>query len=283
VTGNTDDDIPRVPTAADGTVPAGDSDLSDRTDSSGRAESSEAPSFSESIAAAAKQSGLGKLAPGEAPTAGAMLGALGGVRGLIESVLPGFTFLLIYTFTQNLAVSVSVPVVVALGFVIARAIGRSPVAPAVAGLIGIALTAVLALVTNRAENNFLPGIVINTTMLVVLLVSIAVRWPLLGVVIGALLGDGADWRSDRVLRRAYTLATWIWIVPSAIRVAVQVPLYLAGRADLLAATKLLTGIPLYIGALWLTWLLVRAVHAKSRTSEAGTSQAGPSQDGTPLS
>jgi hypothetical protein len=161
-----------------------------------------------------------------------------------------------------------VPVVVALGFVIARAIGRSPVAPAIAGLIGIALTAVLALVTNRAENNFLPGIVINTTMLVVLLVSIAVRWPLLGVVIGALLGDGIDWRSDRVLRRAYTLATWIWVIPSAIRVAVQVPLYLAGRADLLAATKLLTGIPLYIGALWLTWLLVRAVHAKTRPSQA---------------
>jgi hypothetical protein len=232
------------------------------------AAASGSPTFSESIAAAAKQSGLGQLAPGEAPTAGAMLGVLGGVRGLIESVLPGFTFLLIYTFTQNLVLSVSVPIVVALGFVVARAIGRSPVSPAIAGLIGIALTAVLALVTNRAENNFLPGIVINSTMLVVLLVSIAVRWPLIGVVIGALLGDGTDWRADRVLRRAYTLATWIWIVPSAIRVAVQVPLYLAGRADLLAATKLLTGIPLYVGALWLTWLLVRAVHTKTRPPEA---------------
>lgn len=228
------------------------------------------PSFSDSLSAAAKQSGLGQLAPGEAPTASAMLGALGGVRGLIESVVPGFTFLLIYTFTHNLLLSVLVPIVVAVVFVVARAVGRSPVTPAIAGLIGIALTAVLALVTNRAENNFLPGIVINVVVLVVLLVSIAVRWPLVGVMISVLMGDGKDWRADRLTRRAYTLATWIWVVPSAIRVAVQVPLYLAERADLLAATKLLTGIPLYIGALWLTWLLVRAVHSRTTTEPPAT-------------
>jgi hypothetical protein len=220
------------------------------------------PSFSDSLSAAARQSGLGQLAPGEAPTAGAMLGALGGVRGLVESVLPGFAFLLLFTLTGNLAISVLVPVGIAVVFVLARAITRSPVAPAIAGLIGIALTATLSLVTNRAENNFLPGIIINVGMLVVLVTSIAVRWPLLGVVIGLLMGEESDWRSDKVKRRAYTLATWIWVIPSAIRVAIQVPLYIAGRADLLAATKLLTGIPLYIGALYVTWLLVRAVHAK---------------------
>jgi hypothetical protein len=220
------------------------------------------PSFSDSLSAAARQSGLGQLAPGEAPTAGAMLGALGGVRGLVESVLPGFAFLLLFTLTGSLAISVLVPVGIAVVFVLARAITRSPVAPAIAGLIGIALTATLSLVTNRAENNFLPGIIINVGMLVVLVTSIAVRWPLLGVVIGLLMGEESDWRSDKVKRRAYTLATWIWVIPSAIRVAIQVPLYIAGRADLLAATKLLTGIPLYIGALYVTWLLVRAVHAK---------------------
>jgi hypothetical protein len=141
------------------------------------------------------------------------------------------------------------------------------VSPAVAGLVGIALTATLSLVTNRAENNFLPGIFINAGMLVLLLGSILVRWPLVGVMIGLLVGDGTDWRADKLKRRAYTLATWIWIIPSAIRVAVQVPLYIAGRADLLAATKLLTGIPLYLAALWVTWLLVRAVHTPSEPPE----------------
>jgi len=99
-------------------------------------------------------------------------------------------------------------------------------------------------------------------------VSILVRWPLVGVLIGMLVGDGTDWRADRLKRRALTLATWIWVIPSAIRVAVQVPLYLIERADLLAATKLLTGIPLYLAALWVTWLLVRAVYNKPAAAAA---------------
>jgi hypothetical protein len=219
------------------------------------------PTFAESVSEAARKSGLGQLDPGAPPTAGAMLGALGGVRGLIESVLPGFAFLLLFTFTQDLFISVIVPVVIAVGFVVVRAVTRSPMAPAIAGALGIALTSILSLLTNRAENNFLPGIVINSVMLLVLVISIAVRWPLVGVLIGMLMGD-TEWRADKIKRRALTLATWIWVLPSAIRVAIQVPLYLIERADLLAATKLLTGIPLYLAALWVTWLLVRAVYHK---------------------
>lgn len=211
-----------------------------------------------------RDSGLGQLKPGEAPTAGAMLGAVGGVRGLIESITPGFAFLLLYTLTQNLLVSVLVPVGVAIVFVAARVLARSPVAPALAGAIGIALTAGLAIATNRPENNFLPGIVINSGVLLVLLVSLAARLPLVGIFVGALFGEGMDWRQDRAKRRAYTLATWVWVIPSAIRLGVQVPLYLAGLTELLAGSKLITGIPLYLGALWVTWLLVRAVHTKSQ-------------------
>jgi hypothetical protein len=220
------------------------------------------PTFSESLASAARQSGFGQLEPGQTPTASALFGAIGGVRGLIESVLPGFAFLLLFTLTGNLALSVLVPVGVAIVFVVARIVAKSPATPAIAGAIGIALTATLSLVTNRAENNFLPGIVINVVVLLILVISILVRWPLIGVVIGLIMGDASDWRGDRAMRRAFTLATWIWVIPSAIRVAVQVPLYLAERADLLAATKLLTGIPLYLAALWVTWLLVRAVYAR---------------------
>ncbi|MCU1404629.1 MAG: hypothetical protein JWQ43_932 [Glaciihabitans sp.] len=226
------------------------------------------PSISETFSDAARRSGLGQLKPGETPTAGALLGALGGVRGLVESVLPGFTFLLLFTFTRDLTISVLVPVVVAVAFVVARAVSRTVITPAIAGAIGIALTATLSLVTNRAENNFLPGIVINVAMLLVLLVSISVRWPLIGIFIGLIVGEGTEWRADRIKRRAFTIATWIWVIPSAIRVAIQVPLYLAERADLLAATKLLTGIPLYIAALWVTWLLVRAIYSKPEPTVA---------------
>ena len=55
---------------------------------------------------AAQKSGIGQLADGETPTGAALLGALGGVRGLAETILPGLVFLILFTFTQNVPLSI---------------------------------------------------------------------------------------------------------------------------------------------------------------------------------
>jgi hypothetical protein len=230
------------------------------------------PGFSESLSAAARQTGLAKITPGETPTASALLGALGGVRGLIESVVPGFAFLVLYTVLpasdQKLIISVLVPVAIALIFVVARAGARSPMTQAIAGAVGIGLTAVLAIVTKNASNNFLPGIFINAGAFVIFVASILARRPLVGVLVGLIVSD-AGWRADPAKRRALTLATWVWIIPFVVRLAVEVPLYLAHNVPALAATKLITGIPLYIGTLWITWLLVRAVYPPDAARDKG--------------
>jgi len=222
----------------------------------------EAPSIADGIAAAASKSALAKLTPGETPTASALLGALGGVRGLIESILPGLAFLILFTITHDLVVSVLVPVGIALIFVVARAGTRSPMTQAIAGAVGIALTALLSILTKSAANNFLPGIVINISALVLFVASIIARWPLVGVLVGLILGEGSEWRKDPAKRRALTLATWVWIAPFAIRIAVELPLYLANNVAALAAVKLLAGVPLYLGSLWITWLLIRAAYPR---------------------
>lgn len=218
------------------------------------------------FSAAARRAGIGQVAPGEAPSARALLAAVGGVRGLIESILPGLTFLVVYTITQQLLPSVLIPLVVALGFVLVRAVTRSPVMTAVAGVLGIAVCGALALLTGRAEDNFVPGFFINGISITVLLISLAVRWPLIGVIVGILTGEGGAWREDRAKRRVMTVATVLWVGMFALRLAVQVPLYFAGATEWLAGTKLLMGVPLYAGLLWVTWLLVRAVYARSAAS-----------------
>jgi hypothetical protein len=58
-----------------------------------------APSFRQSVGDALRKSGLGQVTPGEVPTAGSLLKAIGGVQGLIESILPGLGFLAIYSLT----------------------------------------------------------------------------------------------------------------------------------------------------------------------------------------
>ncbi len=216
----------------------------------------------ESLTAAARKSGFGAVEPGETPSAGALLEAMGGVRGLVESILPGLAFLVIYTISKDLTLSVVVPIVIAVGFVIVRAVTRTPWTSALAGVIGLALSAGLALITGRAEDNFVLGFILNGVFLLALLVSLAVRWPLIGVIVSLIRSEGGAWRGDRAKFRVALIATILWCGLFALRLGVELPLYFAGNAEALATLKLILGVPLYAGMLWVTWLLVRTVYAR---------------------
>lgn len=230
------------------------SESPDRSEASGSAPSE--PSLRDALAVAAQRSALGRVTPGQAPTAGALLAAMGGVRGLVESILPGLGFLVTYTVTAQLVPSVLAPLAVAAAFIVARAVARQPVMTAVAGAVGVGISAALALLTGNVSNNFVPGFVVNAVVVLAMLISFVVRRPLVGVLVGTLLGDD-HWRRDAAKLRVAAIATILWTALSAARLAVQVPLYLADAAGALAATKLIMGVPLYAGLLWVTWLLVR--------------------------
>jgi hypothetical protein len=126
---------------------------------------------------AVRNAGIGQVAPGEAPSGKALLTAVGGVRGLAESVLPGFAFLIVYAVTKEVVPSVVVPVAIGLVFVVLRLVQRQSIMMSFAGIFGVAISAGLALLTGRAESNFIPGIVINAVFLAVILVTLAIRRP----------------------------------------------------------------------------------------------------------
>jgi hypothetical protein len=210
-----------------------------------------------------RKTGFGQVAPGEVPTTGSLLKAVGGVRGIIESIVPGLGFLVVYTATHALLLSVVIPLALGVIFIIVRLATKSPVIPAFAGVFLLAISAVLALVTGRADTNFIPGMVINTVCLVVILISQLVRWPLIGVIVGFLTNETTAWRQDRAKRRVLVVATWLWAALFAIRLLVEVPLYLAHETSWLAGARLITGVPLYAMFLWLTWLLVRTAYSRS--------------------
>lgn len=202
-------------------------------------------------------SAIRAVATGEKPTAASLFSAVGGVRGLIESTAPGFIFLAVFTATGELFPSVTAPVVVAVLILLTRMIQRIPVMPAVSGGIGIALSAGFALWTGRAEDNFVGGFIINSISLSVMLISLLVRRPLIGVITNLLASDNPS-RTSATVRRASYLATSAWAGFFALRLAVQVPLYFAQATAALAATKLLMGVPMYAAMLWVTWLMMRS-------------------------
>ena len=212
--------------------------------------------FREALSQAMRRSGLGRVAPDQPPSAATLLTAMGGVRGIIESILPGLLFLVTYTITRNLWWSVAAPVVIAVVFVVIRIVRRQPVTTSIAGLIGIVISAAIALLLGKPEANFIPGFFINAGILLVTLVTLVARRPLIGLVASLLLSD-PEWRKDRAQLRVAYIATWFWVALAVIRLGVELPLYFAGATSALAAARLITGVPLYAVILWLTWLVMR--------------------------
>jgi len=214
------------------------------------------PTFREAFAQLVQKSSLGQVAPGETPSGGALLAAMGGVRGLIESILPGLGFLVVFTITKQVVPSVLAPLALAVIFIVVRLVTRSPVTSAIAGAIGIGVSAALALITGNAADNFIPGFIINAVIFSAATISLIVRRPLIGVLVGLLTGD-PEWRHDKAKARVALIATILWCIVFGGRLAVELPLYFAGAVDVLAGAKLIMGVPLYAVLLWVTWLLVR--------------------------
>lgn len=226
------------------------------------------------LAAAAKRSGIGAVTGSEPPTGAALLKAMGGIRGLVETILPGLVFLVSYTFTSNVPISLGASVAVAVIFTIIRLATKTPPTQAVAGLIGVGASAILALITGRGSDNFVLGLVTNGGYAIALLISLLVRWPLIGLAVGYLMGDGLAWRADRAKYRAMALLTLCWLALFLVRLAVELPLYFAENVAGLAIVKLLMGVPLYAPLVLLSWLIVRSVYNLRPTT---ATQADPKQ------
>ena len=215
------------------------------------------------IADAARRSGLNALAQADRPNGHVLLEAMGGIRGIIEAVVPGLLFLVAYTLTKDLFLSLAVSVGIAAVLTVARLIQKTPVASAIGGLIGAVASAVLALITGRPEDNFVLGFVTNGAYAAALLISILVGWPLIGLIAGYLMSDSTAWKKDAVKRRTFVLLTLCWAGMFLARLAVQLPLYFSGNVEWLAGTKLFMGLPLYAPLLIVTWLAVRALYRKN--------------------
>jgi hypothetical protein len=208
--------------------------------------------------------------------------ALGGRRGLLDSGLPGIVFVTVYTVT-SLTPALWSAVVVGAVLTVVRVARRETLQHAVAGFVGVAVAAFIAHRTGEARNFFLPGLFINAGYAAAYLLSILVRWPLIGVVIGPLVGEGTAWRSDPARLRAYTRATWIWVAMFVLRVAVQLPLYVAGWVVALGAARLAMGWPLFLGGAWVCYLVLRRVPLATPSHEAAAADDPAQEQGTPTS
>jgi hypothetical protein len=183
---------------------------------------------------------------------------LGGPLGVAESALPAVAFVVAYTVSgSDTKVSAGVAVAVGLGFGVARLIQHGPLLNVVSGMFGVLFAAFVAAKSGKAENFFLPGLLLNAGYAAAFFVSIPVGWPLVGVIVGTIDGKGNSWRGDRARTRVFVWATWVWVALFSLRLVVQLPLYLAGDVVALGVARTAMGLPLFALGLWITWRLVR--------------------------
>lgn len=197
--------------------------------------------------------------------------AIGGWRGMIDSSLPSLVFLIVYLVRDhNLKDAVWAAVIAGGVIAIWRLFRRQSIQQVLAGFVGVAISAWIATKTGNAANFFLPGLLLNAAYALGLIVSVLVRWPIVGLAVGGATGDLTGWRDDPALRRVYNLSTWLFSGVFLLRLVVQLPLYFAGAVSALAIAKIVTGIPPYALAAWLTYRMVKPpfMAAKRRRSAA---------------
>jgi hypothetical protein len=206
---------------------------------------------------------------------GQLATALGGRRGMLEAAVPTAAFTLLFVTTHHLRTSLAIAIACAAVLLVVRIVQRSTPQFVLNSLVGIGIGALFAYRAARGGGDandqalayFLPGILYNAAYSVVMVLTIVVRWPVVGFMVGGVTGDPTGWRQDRAVVRLCSRLTWLLVLPCVVRVAVQAPVYLAGRngwwdessaVATLGVAKLAMGWPLQVAALAaMVWLLSR--------------------------
>lgn len=193
-----------------------------------------------------------------------LLASMGGRLGIVEAVLPTVLFISVLSFTSDGFAAVIAAASSAVVFLIIRLITRGMLTQVLVGGAGVAVAAFLALRDGgQTQDYFLIGFYTNAAYASVLLVSILIRQPLLGVAVALLTGN-KDWKTRPGLKYRFYLVTTLWVAFFSLRLAVQLPLYFAGAVEALATARLVMGAPLYALLLVVSWLILKAVFLQKR-------------------
>ena len=198
--------------------------------------------------------------------------ALGGWRGSVETALPTVAFVLLWVWRKDLTVAIIASVAVTVVLAVVRLAQRQSLQYVLSAVFPTAIAAFFALRSGKAADAFLPGIIWNAVMLAVALVSVALRWPLVGFMVGAgdprMADDPVGWHRDRGLVRVCQRLTLVLVAMFVIRLVIMVPLYLASEVALLGVAKVVLGWPLWLAGIGVMGLLLVKGHTPAKLDPA---------------
>ena len=201
-----------------------------------------------------------------------VMAQLGGVPGMIYSSLP----VLVFVGTSRLlglAAAVGAALGIATLILLWRLIRRDSVQPAVSGLIGVVVCALIAYLLGESKGYFLLGIWTSLFWAAVFAVSILIRRPVVGYIWSWLHGHDRAWRDARRAVYAFDIATLTWVLVFGARFVVQHLLYQADRTGWLVVARISMGWPLTAVAALVTYLAIRAAQRALQTTDVSAAAA----------
>jgi Protein of unknown function (DUF3159) len=179
------------------------------------------------------------------PTTQSLTALLGGRRAALDATAPALAFVAVWLVSgRSLVWGAGAALFMGAAVAVLRwCRGDRPLA-AFLGLLGVSVAVLIVLYTGRAADFFLTQLLSNVASALVWAVSVLVRWPLLGLIVGGILGQRTSWRHDPALLRAYCLASWVWVGQYLIRIAVFTPLWMAGAVVALGVARVALSWPL---------------------------------------
>jgi len=187
-----------------------------------------------------------------------VLAAFGGKKGLIDSGIPSVIFLVVFNVTDRLNSALFASIVISAILTVIRLFRRDTIQHALSGFIGVLICAWFANRTGNASDLYIPKLLTNLGYGTVYLIANLAGWPVLGLMLGPILGENLKWRNHPERKRAYTMASWLWVAMFFTRIAVQYPIYRSGNVNLLGTVNLAMGYPLFIATAYGSWLILKS-------------------------
>ena len=188
-----------------------------------------------------------------------VISAFGGKKGLIDSGIPSVIFLVIFNVTKDLQSALIASIAISALLTFIRLARRDTLQHALSGFVGVLICAWFANRTGNATDLYIPKLLTNLAYGSVYLIANLVGWPVLGLMLGPILGENLLWRNHPERKRAYVQASWLWVAMFFTRIAVQYPIYRSGNVNLLGTVNLAMGYPFFIATAYGSWLIIRRV------------------------
>jgi hypothetical protein len=196
-------------------------------------------------------------ADSKAVTEAALFEAFGGVRGLVETVVPGLLFVTIFTINKDLHMSAIAALAVSLVLVVVRLVMKGTVKHAFSGVFGVAFGVVFAMMTGNAKDFYLPGMLYTLGLAVAYIVTTLCGVPLIGLILGPVFKENLSWRTRNPGRKkAYAKASWAWGLILLAKCAILFPMYWWADTTKFGWILIALKIPPFLLAVWLTWVFL---------------------------